>query len=302
MSDLYRIPLDIGLRKSVNDCYLYSVLPLSVMQQPIGVFDSGYGGLTVLKEIVKQLPEYDYIYLGDNARAPYGPRSFDTVYQYTLQCVQWFFEQGCHLVVLACNTASAKALRTIQQNDLSHIDPSKRVLGVIRPTAEVIGQYTKTNQVGVLGTAGTVQSGSYPLEIEKFFPDVAVYQQPCPLWVPLIENNEYSGPGADYFVQKNIGELLGQAAGIDTILLGCTHYPLLLPKIEQYVPEGVKVVSQGSIVANSLADYLKRHPEIAAQCSKNGQWAFYTTDSPADFDSHAAVFFGQPVKSSHLTL
>jgi len=272
------------------------------MQQPIGVFDSGYGGLTVLKEIVKQLPEYDYIYLGDNARAPYGPRSFDTVYQYTLQCVQWFFEQGCHLVVLACNTASAKALRTIQQNDLPHIDPSKRVLGVIRPTAEVIGQYTKTNQVGVLGTAGTVQSGSYPLEIEKFFPDVAVYQQPCPLWVPLIENNEYSGPGADYFVQKNIGELLGQAAGIDTILLGCTHYPLLLPKIEQYVPEGVKVVSQGSIVASSLADYLKRHPEIAAQCSKNGQRAFYTTDSPADFDSHAAAFFGQPVKSSHLTL
>lgn len=274
----------------------------STMQQPIGVFDSGYGGLTILKELVKELPEYDYLYLGDNARAPYGPRSFDTVYQYTLQCVQWFFSQGCSLVVLACNTASAKALRTIQQNDLPHIAPDKRVLGVIRPTTEVIGNFTKTGKVGVLGTAGTVQSGSYPIEIAKFFPEVKVYQQACPLWVPLIENNEYAGAGADYFVQKNIDQLLEQAPDIDAVLLGCTHYPLLLPKIQAHLPKGVQVVTQGQIVAHSLADYLQRHPEIAAQCSKMGQLAFYTTDSTADFDGHAAVFFGQPVKSVHLTL
>ena len=272
------------------------------MQQPIGVFDSGYGGLTVLKEIVQQLPQYDYVYLGDNARAPYGPRSFDTVYHYTLQCVNWFFSQGCKLVILACNTASAKALRTIQQNDLPAMGDDKRVLGVIRPTTETIGEYSRSGSVGVLGTHGTVQSGSYPIEIAKFFPALKVYQQACPLWVPLIENNEHNTGGADYFVSKYISQLMEQSPDIDTLLLACTHYPLLLPRIAKFVPEGVSIVSQGSIVAASLADYLQRHPEIEQQCSKNGRLSFYTTDSASDFDSHAAVFFGKPVKSTHLAL
>ncbi|MEI9934520.1 MAG: glutamate racemase [Ferruginibacter sp.] len=205
--------------------------------QPIGVFDSGYGGLTVLKEIVAQLPQYDYLYLGDNARAPYGTRSFETVYQYTLECVQWFFKQGCSLVILACNTASAKALRTIQQNDLPKIDGSKRVLGVIRPTSEIIGRYTSTKEIGVLGTNGTIESNSYPIEINKFYPNIKVYQEACPLWVSLVENNEIDSPAADYFVKKNIDELLNQSSNIDTILLGCTHYPLLINKIKQFVPE-----------------------------------------------------------------
>ena len=264
---------------------------------PIGVFDSGYGGLTVLKEITAKLPQYDYIYLGDNARAPYGPRSFDTVYQYTLQCVQWFFKQGCPLVILACNTASAKALRTIQQNDLPLIDPGKRVLGVIRPTSEIIGNFTKNNQVGILGTHGTVQSNSYPIEIAKFFPSIKVYQQECPMWVPLIENNEHNSPGADYFIEKNIHQLFAQSPDIDTILLACTHYPLLLDKLNQYVPAGTTILSQGKIVANSLDDYLQRHIELAEKCTKNGQLSFYTTDSIDDFDNHGALFFGKPVKS-----
>jgi glutamate racemase len=272
------------------------------MQQPIGVFDSGYGGLTILKEIVQQLPQYDYIYLGDNARTPYGTRSFDTVYHYTLECVNWFFKQGCSLVVLACNTASAKALRTIQQNDLQRIAPGKRVLGVIRPTTELIGTCTKTNKVGVLATTGTVQSGSYPIEIEKFFPQVQVYQQACPMWVPLVENNEHNSPGADYFVKESIARLMEQDAAIDTVLLGCTHYPLLLPKIQQYLPHGVQLVSQGAIVATSLQNYLQRHPEIEGECSKTGKTAFYTTDSAESFDSAAAIFFGKPVKSVHVTL
>ncbi|MBS1510901.1 MAG: glutamate racemase [Bacteroidetes bacterium] len=271
-------------------------------QGPIGVFDSGYGGLTVLKEIVQQLPQYDYLYLGDNARAPYGPRSFETVYQYTLECVQWFFKQGCSLVVLACNTASAKALRTIQQNDLPRIDTSKRVLGVIRPTTEVIGQYSKTKTVGILGTNGTVQSQSYPIEVAKFFPDVTVYQHACPMWVPLVENNEYNAAGADYFVQKDISQLLATSNKIDTILLACTHYPLLQEKIKQYTPAGITILSQGQIVAESLKGYLQRHPEIEARCSKNGSAAFYTTDSTEDFDSHASIFFGKPVQSSHAAL
>lgn len=272
------------------------------VNKPIGVFDSGYGGLTVLKEIVKELPQYDYLYMGDNARAPYGPRSFDTVYHYTLECVQWFFAQGCELVVLACNTASAKALRTIQQKDLPHIDPHKRVLGVIRPTTEIIGQYSKTGQVGILGTTGTVQSGSYPIEIAKFFPQVQVYQEACPMWVPLIENNEYDKPGADYYVKQHLYHLLSAHPDIDTLLLACTHYPLLLDKIREYVPEGIAIVSQGEIVAKSLAEYLKKHKELADLCSKNGQISFYTTDSATDFDSHAAVFFGRPVASKHLDL
>jgi len=269
---------------------------------PIGIFDSGYGGLTVLKEIVNRLPQYDYLYLGDNARAPYGPRSFDTVYQYTLQCVHWFFSQGCPLVILACNTASAKALRTIQQNDLPKMDDSRRVLGVIRPTTEIIGSLSKTKKIGILGTSGTVQSGSYPIEINKFYPDIKVYQHACPMWVPLIENNEHHTAGADYFVKKDMDNLLGQSKEIDTVLLGCTHYPLLLEKIQQYTPAGITILTQGKIVADSLAVYLDRHSEIAENCSKTGNISFFTTDAAADFDSHATLFYGKPVKSTHLTL
>ncbi len=220
--------------------------------------------------------------MGDNARAPYGPRSFDTVYHYTLECVQWFFSQGCELVILACNTASAKALRTIQQKDLPHIDPAKRVLGVIRPTTETIGNYSQTGKVGVLGTAGTVQSDSYPIEIAKFFPQVKVYQEACPMWVPLIENNEYNKPGADYFVKQHLENILSRDSGIDTLLLACTHYPLLTGKIRQFVPAGVNIISQGEIVAKSLAIYLENHPELAAKCSRNGQRTFFTTDSTED--------------------
>jgi glutamate racemase len=269
---------------------------------PIGVFDSGYGGLTVLKEIVDKLPQYDYLYLGDNARAPYGNRSFETVYHYTLQCVQWFFEQGCSLVILACNTASAKALRTIQQNDLPRIAPGKRVLGVIRPTAEILGTFSETKMVGVLATNGTVASESYPMETAKFFPDLKVYQEACPMWVPLIESNEHNSHGADFFVKKNLHNLFEKGENIDVVLLGCTHYPLLREKIEEYLPVGVKLISQGEIVAESLADYLKRHPELESQCSKNGQRDFYTTDSTEDFDSHASIFYNEPVSSRHVDL
>ncbi|GAC1399812.1 MAG: glutamate racemase [Sediminibacterium sp.] len=269
---------------------------------PIGVFDSGYGGLTVLKEIVNQLPDYDYIYMGDNARAPYGTRSFDTVYHYTLECVQWFFKQGCSLVVLACNTASAKALRTIQQNDLPRMDTSKRVLGVIRPTTEVIGQYSATGYVGILGTNGTVQSGSYLIEIARFFPQLKVFQEACPMWVPLVENNEYNKPGADYFIKHHIGALLGREKKIDTLLLACTHYPLLIDKIREFSPEGMTILSQGNIVAQSLAGYLRRHPGMAEKCSRGAQIVFYTTDSTTDFDNHAGTFFGREIHSRHLDL
>lgn len=269
---------------------------------PIGVFDSGYGGLTVLKEIVKRLPGYDYIYLGDNARAPYGTRSFETVYEYTLQSVKWLFQQGCPLVILACNTASAKALRTIQQNDLSKIDVEKRVLGVIRPTVEIVGNYTRSNHIGILGTNGTVQSQSYPIEIEKFFPGIKVYQHACPLWVPLVENNEYASAGADYFIQKDLNELLNKSAEIDTILLGCTHYPLLLKKIEKFLPKHVKIISQGEIVAQSLADYLTRHKSLEDKCSKYNNLSFFTTDSTVDFDRHSEVFFDKKVSSQHVDL
>lgn len=269
---------------------------------PIGVFDSGYGGLTVLKEIVKRLPQYDYLYLGDNARAPYGNRSFDTVYHYTLQCVKWFFEQGCSLVILACNTASAKALRTIQQHDLPLIDINKRVLGVIRPTAEIIGNFSETKSVGVLATQGTVVSESYPMETAKFFPDIKVYQEACPMWVPLIENNEHVTHGADYFVKKNLHNIFEKGENIDVILLACTHYPLLKEKIVEYLPVGVKLLSQGEIVADSLADYLHRHPEMEARCSKNGQREFYTTDSTRDFDNHTSLFYGEAVQSKHVDL
>ncbi len=270
--------------------------------QPIGVFDSGYGGLTVLKEIVSKLPQYDYIYLGDNARAPYGTRSYETVYHYTLQCVEWFFRAKCPLVILACNTASAKALRTIQQNDLPRIAPDNRVLGVIRPSAEVIGDYTQTGKVGILATPGTVQSDSYPIEIAKSFPDIEVYQQACPLWVPLIENGEHHGPGADYFVKEYTDGLLSQCREIDTILLGCTHYPLMRDKIGQFIPAHCRLISQGEIVAASLADYLDRHPEMEERCSENGQRHFYTTDSTADFDHHASTFYGQSLRSEFVSL
>jgi glutamate racemase len=269
---------------------------------PIGVFDSGYGGLTVLKEIVDKLPQYDYLYLGDSARAPYGNRSFETVYHYTLQCVQWFFEQGCSLVILACNTASAKALRTIQQNDLPVIGPHKRVLGVIRPTAEIIGTFSETQNVGILATNGTVVSESYPMEIAKFFPELNVHQEACPMWVPLIENNEYNSHGADFFIKKNLHNIFEKGPTIDVILLACTHYPLLKGKIEEYLPVGVKLISQGEIVANSLTDYLKRHPELEINCGKNGSRIFYTTDSVEDFDAHATTFFNDKVSSKHADL
>ena len=270
---------------------------------PIGIFDSGYGGLTVFKAIAAKLPTYDYIYLGDNARAPYGPRSFDTVYQYTLQCVNWFFSQGCPLVILACNTASAKALRTIQQNDLpKSADPSRRVLGVIRPTSEIIGQFTKTNAVGVLGTTGTVRSGSYEIEIEKFWPQLTVTQEACPMWVPLVENNEFDSPGADFFIKKNIDRLLAADVNIDTVLLACTHYPLLRKKIELCLPAGTTLLSQGDIVADSLFNYLIRHTEMEQRLSKTGTMQFFTTDDPADFDQHATIFFEQAVHSRHLDL
>ncbi len=269
---------------------------------PIGIFDSGYGGLTILREMVSRLPQYDYIYLGDNARAPYGPRSFDTVYRYTLQCVKWFFQKGCPLVVLACNTASAKALRTIQQNDLAKIDSSKRVLGVIRPTTEVIGNYSDSKHVGILATTGTVISNSYKIEIEKFFPEVKVFQQACPMWVSLVENDEYTGHGADFFVKKYINELIDQSSSIDTILLACTHYPLLHDKIREYTPADIKILNQGEIVAKSLANYLYRHPEIESILSQNSDREFYTTDSTEDFDRHAADFYGAGIRSLHIDL
>lgn len=269
---------------------------------PIGIFDSGYGGLTVLKEIVAELPDYDYIYLGDNARAPYGNRSFDTIHAYTLECVQQLFNMGCPLVILACNTASAKALRTIQQKDLPNIAPDNRVLGVIRPTTEMVGTITQTGEVGILATNGTVNSESYPIEIHKFFPHVKTYQLACPMWVPLIENDEHESEGADYFVKEYLGKILSLSSDIDTLVLGCTHYPLLMKKIKQFLPGGVTVLSQGKIVAHSLKDYLKRHPEMESRLHKGQHRTFYTTDDPAIFDKMAEIFFGKSVTSRKLEL
>lgn len=267
---------------------------------PIGIFDSGYGGLTVLKEIVDRLPSYDYIYLGDNARAPYGTRSYEVVYHFTLESVKKLFHMGCQLVILACNTASAKALRTIQQRDLPAIDPSRRVLGVIRPSTEVIGNYTRNNRIGILGTPGTIKSNSYAIEIKKFFPGIEVYQQACPLWVPLIENNEYNSPGADYFIKKYIDSLLAQNNDIDAVILGCTHYPLMFDKIRQYLPSHIHLISQGPIVAGSLANYLHRHPEMDTRCTQQGSRKFFTTDSTEIFDQQATIFFGSEIKSEQL--
>jgi glutamate racemase len=272
------------------------------MPGPIGIFDSGYGGLTVFREIEAKLPQYDYIYFGDNARAPYGARSFDTIYKYTLECVRHLFEMDCRLIILACNTASAKALRTIQQHDLPEYGPGHRVLGVIRPTTELIGQITRSGHVGVLATPGTVQSESYVLEIHHFFPDMQVFQQACPLWVPLIENNEHNSPGADYFVEKYVHELLEQSGQMDTIILGCTHYPLLLEKIRRYVPEHIRLLSQGEIVAERLADYLERHPEMEVLCRKDAQRTFYTTETAEVFDAKASLFYGKEIRSRHFEL
>ncbi|MGM0545515.1 MAG: glutamate racemase [Bacteroidota bacterium] len=275
---------------------------MSHTHAPIGIFDSGYGGLTVMKEIVKTLPGYDYLYLGDNARSPYGSRSFDTIYQYTLECVKYLFKQNCHLVILACNTASAKALRNIQQKDLPDIDPTRRVLGVIRPTAEVIGNYSKTGHVGVLGTSGTISSESYVIEIENLFPNLKIYQEACPMWVPLVENQEYDSKGADYFVKQHVNNILSQSPKIDTLLLACTHYPLLIDKIKKFVGDDITILSQGEIVAKSLANYLDRHPEIAEQCSKGGSRKFLTTDSTDDFDEHARFFWGSEIASKFIQL
>jgi glutamate racemase len=269
---------------------------------PIGIFDSGFGGLTVMKEIVKKLPDYDYIYLGDNARSPYGPRSFDTVYKYTLQSVEWLFSKGCHLVVLACNTASAKALRTIQQKDLLIIAPDRRVLGVLRPVTESVGNYTKTKHIAVLGTTGTVTSNSYSIEIAKFFPDITVLQEACPMWVPLVENGEYDSPGADYFIKKHIDRVLAADPKIDAIVLACTHYPLLINRIKKFIPSGISIVSQGEIVSKSLVDYLTRHPEIATKCHQSGQREFYTTDSIETFNKLATIFFGQEIDARRVGL
>lgn len=266
----------------------------------IGIFDSGYGGLTVFKSIADRLPDYNYIYMGDNARSPYGDHSYETVYQYTLECVEWLFAQGCPLVILACNTASAKALRTIQQRVLPVKYPHHRVLGVIRPTAEVIGGYTATNTIGVMGTRGTVNSESYPIEISHFFPDLEVIQQSCPLWVPLIENNEHLNPGADYFVQKYVDELLSKSPAIDTILLACTHYPLLIPKLITVLPEGFKLVAQGEIVAYSLADYLLRHPEIESQLGRESRKYFFTSGDEHVFDQNASIFFNRNIVSARV--
>lgn len=269
---------------------------------PIGVFDSGYGGLTVLREFVNRLPQYDYLYLGDNARSPYGTRSFETVYRYTLQCVKWLLQQNCRLIILACNTASAKALRTIQQKDLHDLNPEARVLGVIRPTTEIIGKHTKTNSIGILATNGTIQSQSYLIEIEKFFPEVKIEQEACNMWVPLVENNEHQTEGADYFIQKHINNILQKNKNIDTLLLACTHYPLLKEKIEKHLPENVRLISQGEIVAESLKDYLHRHPEIETKLSKEGKRIFYTTDSTEDFNNKAGIFFGERVEARHTDL
>ena len=275
---------------------------LSQKPGPIGVFDSGYGGLTILSKIREALPDYDYIYLGDNARTPYGTRSFEIVYEFTLQAVNKLFEMGCHLVILACNTASAKALRTIQMNNLPDIDPSRRVLGVIRPTVECIGSITQTRHVGVLATAGTIKSESYPLEIHKLFPDIKVSGEACPMWVPLVENNEANGEGTDFFIRKYINNLLAKAGQIDTIILGCTHYPLLLPKIQQFVPQSMKVVAQGEYVAASLKDYLYRHPEMDRKCTRGGSCSFCTTEAEDKFIESASTFLNQDITVQRISL
>lgn len=272
------------------------------MEGPIGVFDSGYGGLTILREIRRRLPEYDYLYLGDNARAPYGTRSFDIVYEFTREAVEELFRRGCHLVILACNTASAKALRSIQMHVLPLVDPDYRVLGVIRPTVEILGEVSESGHIGLLATPGTVRSHSYRMEIEKLYPAMRVTEQECPMWVPLVETGEFDSDGADYFVKKYIDMILRDDPQIDTLILGCTHYPLLYPKIREYTPENVRILPQGELVAESLAFYLERHKEIDRQCSRHGSVEFLTTESPDKFDPLASLFLGEPVSSKRITL
>lgn len=272
------------------------------MESPIGVFDSGYGGLTILREIQKLLPQYDYLYLGDNARAPYGTRSFDIVYRFTLQAVEELFARGCRLVILACNTASAKALRSIQQKDLPHIDPTRRVLGVIRPTVEAIGAMSKTGHVGLFATPGTVRSESYTMEVAKLYPDMHLTGHACPMWVPLVENNEAHLPGADYFVNKDVAKLMGDDPAIDTVILGCTHYPILFHKIREALPKDVQLIAQGEIVAKSLADYLQRHPEMEQTISRTGHSEYLTTERADSFAQMASVFLHTPVEATQITL
>ena len=275
---------------------------LSSSPGPIGIFDSGYGGLTILHGIRQQLPQYDYLYLGDNARAPYGPRSFDVVYEFTRQAVLKLFEMGCHLVILGCNTASAKALRTIQQHDLPQWDAQRRVLGIIRPTAEVIGSLTESRHVGVLATEGTIKSESYNLEIQKLHPDIQVSGVACPFWVPLVEYNEADSPGADYFVKKRIDQIMQKDPQIDALILGCTHYPLLMPKILKYLPTGVRVISQGDYVASSLKAYLERHPQIERKCSQGAFVHYLTTENPDKFKESAQIFLHEDITVENITL
>lgn len=269
---------------------------------PIGVFDSGYGGLTILSQIRKHMPGYDFLYLGDNARTPYGTRSFEVVYEFTSQAVRALFDMGCSLVILACNTASAKALRTIQQIDLPKIDPRKRVLGIIRPTVEYLGEITETRHVGILATSGTIKSQSYPLEIKKLFPDIVVSGEACPIWVPLVENGEAQSGGTDFFVRRHIDSLLAKDNKIDTLILGCTHYPILYDKIRQYTPEHIKVVMQGDYVGRSLTDYMKRHPEMDSLCTKNGSCRFLTTESVDIFRQYASIFFDEEIQVNSIAL
>lgn len=277
-------------------------MSLSQQPGPIGVFDSGYGGLTILRELRTLLPQYDYLYLGDNARAPYGTRSFDVVYRYTRQAVEALFERGCHLVILACNTASAKALRTIQQNDLPSLDPNRRVLGVIRPTAEVVGSITESRHVGILATTGTIMSHSYDMEIKKLFPDIKVTGRDCPMWVPLVENFEFDSPGADYFVKLRISQILEQDPQIDTLILACTHYPLLLPKIQKYVPYNIKIISQGEYVAQSLKAYLQTHPQMEAKLTQNATLRCLTTENTDKFNTTAIHFLQQQIRSENIVM
>lgn len=274
----------------------------NIEQAPIGVFDSGFGGLTILRDIRQRLPQYDYLFVGDNARAPYGTRSRELVYEFTLQAVKHLFSKGCHLIILACNTASAEALRTIQQQDLPTLAPDRRVLGVVRPTVEKVGELTRSGQIGVFGTPGTIASRSYNIEIEGMYPDFKVHGHACPMWVPLVENRESEGDGADYFVKKDIDQLMAVCPDIDTIILGCTHYPLLINKINRYKPQGVNIVQQGPIVADSLADYLQRHPEIECHCSRGGTCQYYTTEDPDHFSPLASVFVNEPVKATRIIL
>lgn len=274
----------------------------SQMPGPIGIFDSGYGGLTIFDKIRKLMPEYDYIYLGDNARAPYGTRSFEVVYQFTRQAVSFLFEEGCQLIILACNTASAKALRTIQQTDLPRWDATRRVLGVIRPTVELVDRVSRSKHVGILGTSGTIASNSYTIEIAKMFPHIQVTGEACPMWVPLVENNEFNSPGADYFVEKHINHILSLDPLIDTLVLGCTHYPLLIDKIRKFLPAGVTLLSQGKYVADSLQDYLRRHPEMDRKLTKGGTCRFMTTESAEKFSEAASIFLNHPIQVSHIVL